>query len=232
MKYIVANFKMNGSINFIQDYFQQLSKTSHHHRVICPPFPYLQQIATILKSESLQNCHLGAQNCASQKEGAYTGEVSARMLKEFGCQYVILGHSERRQLQGERSPTIKEKAQLAIEEGLIPIICVGETGENRNNNETETTILNQLQESTPEMGDYMIAYEPIWAIGTGNTATPNDILSVHSLIRKQSVYKNIPLLYGGSVNAKNCETILEIPNVDGVLVGGASLDPEQMNLMS
>jgi len=233
MKYIVANFKMNGSKNFVDDYFSKFQGSTKHQVIICPPFPYLERAQqkisqSPLKQGALQ-IFMGGQNCALERVGARTGEVSATMLLDMGCQYVILGHSERRLHQGEKSPLIQDKAHEAINCGLIPIICVGETSDQRENGSIQDVILSQLEESSPKEGKFMVAYEPVWAIGTGKSATAEDIAYVHNLIRSQPRFETTTLLYGGSVTAKNITEILNLKNVDGVLVGGACLDIVQMN---
>lgn len=235
MKYIVANFKMNGSKDFVDDYFSKFQGSTKHQIIICPPFPYLERAqqkisGSPLKREALQ-VFMGGQNCALEKVGARTGEVSATMLLDVGCQYVILGHSERRLHQGERSPLIQNKTQEAINCGLIPIICVGETNDQRENGSIQDVILGQLEESSPKEGKFMVAYEPVWAIGTGKSATAADITHIHNLIRSQPRFETTPLLYGGSVTAQNISEILALSNVDGVLVGGACLDIDQMNML-
>lgn len=236
MKYIVANFKMNGSKDFVDDYFRRLQGSTRHQIILCPPFPYLERVqqklsASPLKQGALQ-VFVGGQNCASEKIGARTGEVSASMLVDVGCRYVILGHSERRTYHGESSQLIKAKAQEAVSCGLIPIICVGETTEQRERGITHDVILEQLEASIPVEGKFMIAYEPVWAIGTGKSATCDDISHVHDYMRSHPRFGGVPLLYGGSVSAQNISEILATRNVDGVLVGGASLDVDQMNIMS
>ncbi len=234
MKFIVANFKMNGSREFIDDYFRRFKGSSQHQIILCPPFPYLERLQLRLSTSTLKEgalpVFLGGQNCSSEKIGAHTGEVSAAMLLDVGCRYVILGHSERRNHQSESSNLIKQKAKEAMNCGLIPIICVGETAQQREIGSTQDIILNQLGASIPEEGRYMIAYEPIWAIGTGKSALPSDIDFVHGMIRTQ--FPTTPLLYGGSVSSTNITEIFALENVDGVLVGGACLDVDQMNILA
>jgi triosephosphate isomerase (TIM) len=236
MKYIVANFKMNGSKDFVDDYFRRLQGSTKHQIILCPPFPYLERVQQKLSASSFKQGALqvfvGGQNCSAEKIGARTGEISASMLVDMGCRYVILGHSERRTHQGESSKLIKEKAQEAVSSGLIPIICVGETTEQRLCGTTHDVILEQLEASIPEEGKIMIAYEPVWAIGSGKSATCDDISHVHDYIRAHPRFGGVPLLYGGSVSAQNISEILATANVDGVLVGGASLDVDQINIMS
>jgi triosephosphate isomerase len=172
--------------------------------------------------------HLGAQNCHASSEGAFTGEVSAPMLADLGCKAVIVGHSERRTLFGETNTLVQEKAAAIHKVGIKAIICIGETLEARNAGHAIDTVVAQLHaslstSSTPQ--NAMIAYEPIWAIGTGLTPSEEDISAMHTALRK-ALGNDIPLLYGGSVTDKNATTILTLPHVNGILVGGASLKKE------
>lgn len=232
-KTIIANFKMNGSKEFVHTYSNHLDTSSNNTIIICPPSPYLDQTCQYIKQKSSHNIHLGGQNCSHQSSGAFTGETSAAMLADVGCRYVILGHSERRTLHGEKSPLIKQKAQQALDAKLIPIICVGESLEQRQQGLAEKIIEEQLNESIPHLSDpssfYLIAYEPIWAIGTGLTATREDIEAMHKFIRQHPTGQNTSILYGGSVNGDNAAEILNIQNVNGVLVGGASLKIDEFN---
>lgn len=216
-KMIVANWKMNGDLSLIKAYadlFKDLSLTNDV--VVCPPFVYLW-------SAIGAGYLVGAQDCHYSKMGAHTGSISPLMLKNIGVQYVILGHSERRQNLGETDITIQKKAKTAIECGLKPIICIGETLEEKEDEKTLQVLKDQMQFSIPRgIEDIIIAYEPIWAIGSGKTATPNDIKTVHQFIRE--LLPNAKILYGGSVKADNANIILNLENVDGLLVGGASLD--------
>jgi triosephosphate isomerase len=214
---IVANWKMNGSIQLIQN-FRSLKEAPGTTAVICPPACYLP----LFTGTSMK---FGAQNCHSKNSGAFTGEISAKQLKELGCSYVILGHSERRAQFNETDSMINHKAAQAIEHGLIPIICIGETYEERHEGRFEQALLSQLDRSTHRLNPqrYVIAYEPIWSIGTGLVATPNDIQAVITLIQHR-LGDNTPILYGGSVNDKNAKALSNIPGLNGVLVGGASLN--------
>lgn len=216
-KYIVANWKMNGDIQLIQlyqDFFSQY--TINHHIVVCPPSPFLEKI----KHTSYE---VGAQDCHFEKSGAFTGSTSADILKSMNAEYVILGHSERRTQYNETSQLVQKKSMAALDAGLTPIICIGETLQEKETGQTSTIITNQLKESIPNTKqDFMIAYEPIWAIGTGTVPSPEYIQNIHSVIH--NIYPTCPVLYGGSVNKKNIKDILRIKYVDGVLVGGASLD--------
>lgn len=245
-KIIVGNWKMNGSLSFIQSYFEDFrhflqsmeqSETIDAEIVFCPPFPYLPAFGTKINDLDIK---LGAQNCHEQKSGAFTGDVSCAMLQDFHCTYVIVGHSERRQGAQESNMHIQKKAEHALITALKPIICVGETLAERQSGQAETVILKQLHESLPALSatpyqenPLLVAYEPIWAIGTGLVATIMDITAMHAFIRRflQAHYgvfegARIPILYGGSVTAENAAAILSTPDVNGVLVGGASLKPE------
>ncbi len=214
---IIANWKMNGSIHLIQE-FRSLKEVAGTIAVICPPSCYLPLLADT-------SIMLGAQNCHHANSGAFTGEISATQLKELGCTYVILGHSERRTHFNETDSVVNHKAAKAIEHGLIPIICIGETYAERHENRFEHVLLSQMDRSTHELPRhrYVIAYEPIWSIGTGLVPTQNDIQNVIALI-KHRLGDDTPIVYGGSVNDKNAEALSKIPGLNGVLVGGASLN--------
>ena len=201
--------------------------------VICPPAPFLSAIGRQLPQGS--NFHLGAQNCHQKESGAYTGEVSAKMLASVGCEYVILGHSERRQYFREDDELLSQKLKAALAAGLKPIFCVGESLDTREMNETNDYIGKQLQNglfhlSNEEFEQVVIAYEPIWAIGTGKTATSQQAQEVHAFIREQiaraydaKAALDTTILYGGSANAQNARELFSQPDVDGGLIGGASL---------
>lgn len=205
--------------------------------VLCPPFTALKSVAEILSDTTLQ---LGAQNMHSEKEGAFTGEISPTMLVDAGVAYVILGHSERRHIFGETDEGISKKIGAALLAGLRPILCVGETLAQRQNGETQAVVLAQLGaglETVPrEQGTALtIAYEPVWAIGTGHTATPKQAQEVHSLIRKRLMDRfgagaeQIRILYGGSVKPENIDDLMSELDIDGALVGGASLTAESFS---
>ena len=207
-----------------------LGKSINCEIVICPPFTLLQFVGKILRENN--QLWLGAQDCSEFQEGAYTGDVSSKMLSNLGCRYVVLGHSERRTRLGEGSPMVQRKAKQAIREGLIPIICVGESLGERREGKAQKTVQAQISRSVPtglEASELVIAYEPIWAIGTGQIPTMGQIGQMHLAIRQSlrtkcaGGYASIRLLYGGSVNPQNIREIIGIPNVDGCLVGGASL---------
>lgn len=227
-KIIVANWKMNGSNAFIDIFFQKLVTKSPHKIIFCPPFPYLGAVSSHIKE-----CHyyLGAQDCHTHSAGAFTGDISAEMLIDTGCQYVILGHSERRQYHNETNEDVFKKSEVALHNGLTPIICVGETLNDRTAKNHLDVVKQQLIQSIPPTtSPLIIAYEPVWAIGTGLTATLNDIVEMHQMIATHCQQKH-KVLYGGSVTADNAAEILAQPNVDGVLVGGASLKSEMLNMI-
>ncbi|MDP2193015.1 MAG: triose-phosphate isomerase [Alphaproteobacteria bacterium] len=216
---IVANWKMNGSQELLQQYHDFFHQHLIDYQVIvCPPFPFLLQCDTALFA-------LGAQDCAHTDNGPFTGCVSASMLKQCNAQYVILGHSERRTHFHEDGKMIQQKVQQALAADLVPIICVGESWEARQANRTESVIETQLQECLPnnpqDQARCIIAYEPLWAIGTSKIPSLEEIQSVHQVIKQQ--YSQCPVLYGGSVMVVNIKQILGRDCVDGVLVGGASL---------
>ncbi len=230
--FVAGNWKMNlnrvQAIELAKNIDEQKERFRHAEVVIFPSFVWLSSVKEILKGDG---CKLGAQNCHSEPMGAHTGDVSLDMLKDIGCDYVILGHSERRINHLERSSEINKKVCLANKSNLISIVCVGETLEERNQGKAMSIVTAQLQGSIPkdmEPSNLMVAYEPVWAIGTGKTPTLNDIEEMHSHIRKIVLETNvrtdkIRILYGGSVKPNNAAEIFELANVDGALVGGASL---------
>ena len=241
MKYLIAgNWKMNGSPvsakALTNGLAQRVGAAPKADVVLCPPAPLLPIVAAAAGGSALA---LGAQDCHAAEKGAHTGDVSAWLLKESGCDYVIVGHSERRADHGETDDLVKAKASAALQAGLTPIVCVGETEIQRERGETAQVIARQLAGSLPDAGtasNLVIAYEPVWAIGTGKTATTADIAAVHGQIREvfatsrggKSAADAGPLriLYGGSVKGSNAKDILGTPGVSGALVGGASLDLE------
>lgn len=198
---------------------------------VSPPFVYIPLVQSMLP----QGVSLGAQDCSNQASGAYTGDISASMLRDIGCQYVILGHSERRQYHGETSELVAEKAAKAIQAGVKPIICVGETEAEREQGQADAVVIDQIRKSLPAgvTGENaVIAYEPVWAIGTGKIPTPEDVRAIHATIReclkeKLDNPKTMRILYGGSVKPENAGQLLTIEYVDGALVGGASLKADQ-----
>lgn len=197
--------------------------------VVCAPFPYLADAAAALAGSPLG---LGAQDCSAHAEGAHTGEVAAAMLAEVGCRYVIVGHSERRAQQGESDVLVAQKAQAALAQGLTPIVCVGETLAQREQGQTGAVVGRQLEAVIAQLGErsraIVLAYEPVWAIGTGRTATPEQAQEVHALLRAQlqaapGGAAQVQILYGGSVKPDNAATLFAQPDIDGGLIGGASL---------
>jgi len=191
---------------------------------VCVPYPYLGETADRLKGAALA---LGAQNLSEHAQGAYTGEVSAAMLKDFGCRYVLAGHSERRQLYGETDAVVAAKFAAALAQGLTPILCLGETLAEREAGRTEAVVLRQLEavfslSKKESFKEAVVAYEPVWAIGTGRTATPEQVQEVHFFLRKR-LPESTRLLYGGSVKKENAAALFALPDVDGGLIGGASL---------
>ena len=202
---------------------------------VCPPYPYLAQVQQVLSGSGIA---WGAQDVSQFDSGAYTGEVSGAMLVDFGCRYVIVGHSERRTLFGDTSEIVAEKYAAALKSGLTPILCVGETLREREAGSTEAVVAAQLRAVLERNGvqsfaHAVIAYEPVWAIGTGKTATPEQAQAVHGFIRKSmaakdvAVAERVQVLYGGSVKAGNAPELFAMPDIDGGLIGGASLDAQE-----
>lgn len=196
---------------------------------LCVPSPYLAQVQSLLARSDVA---LGAQDVSSREQGAYTGEVSAAMLKDFGCRYAIVGHSERRQYHGETDLQVAEKARLALAHGITPIVCVGETLAERETGQTEAVVKRQLAAVIHAVAhctsEIVVAYEPVWAIGTGKTASPEQAQQVHAVLRAQIAAatqhpERVHILYGGSMNAANAASLLAQPDIDGGLIGGASL---------
>ncbi len=236
-KVVAGNWKMNndlhGTVNLISDLKKELNaKNVKAEVIICPPFTSLETASTLLKDSVIK---LGAQNMYFEESGAFTGEVSVSMLKSVGCEYVILGHSERRTIFGEGDQVINKKIKTAIKFGLKPIFCIGETLEEREKGITfkvvETQIQNGLQDlSENDLSNLIIAYEPVWAIGTGRNATPQQAQEVHQFIRglisklySSNFARQLVIQYGGSVKADNAQELLSQPDIDGALVGGACL---------
>ncbi len=234
-KWVIANWKMNGDRAMVNHLLTGLaSQTTGLSAgvVICPPAVYLDQAQKLLTDSRIS---LGAQNVSEFVKGAYTGEIAASMLAEIGCHYVLVGHSERRSLYGETDAVVAKKMAALLEQDLTPVLCVGESESERASGETEQVISLQLAAAIEVIGiealaKTIIAYEPVWAIGTGNTATPQQAQAVHLHIRQQlaqrseKVAAELPLLYGGSVNAGNAAELFAMPDIDGGLIGGASLD--------
>lgn len=236
---VIANWKMNGSYaannTLLTRLLPDIALEPAIQIAICPPYPYLAQVGQRLIGTPVR---LGAQNASLAVNGAHTGEVSVRMLRELGCDYVLVGHSERRSLYGETDASVTHRFTQVIEAGLVPVLCVGETLDERNRGETDTVIESQLTAVLDAVGeagfgDAVIAYEPVWAIGTGETASPAQAQAVHANIRSllsrysHALAAKTPILYGGSVKADNARDLFRKPDINGGLVGGASLDPAQ-----
>ena len=230
-KLVVGNWKMNGGLAanaaLLGEIAAGWTNTPGRELAVCVPYPYLMQAQAALSSTSVS---WGAQDVSEHPSGAFTGEVSAGMLVEFGCRYAIVGHSERRQYFGDSDGVVAAKAKAALSKGIIPIVCVGETLGERDAETTETVVLRQLGAVVERLGEdlrrIVVAYEPVWAIGTGLTATPEQAQAVHATLRS-SVAKSgapeVPLLYGGSVKADNAQALFAMADIDGGLIGGASL---------
>ena len=231
-KIVAGNWKLHGSRQFANELLEQVAAglpLEGVDVVILPPLPYLGDLI-----EDFEGGHLrfGAQDVSSNEKGAYTGEVSATMLVDVGADYGLVGHSERRQYHGETDAIVAAKAQKALNAGITPIVCVGETLAQREAGETEVVVKRQLAAVIHAIGacttEIVVAYEPVWAIGTGKTATPEQAQAVHAVLRAQLAAAStqaakVPLLYGGSMNAGNAEQLLAQPDIDGGLIGGASL---------
>ena len=235
-KLAAGNWKMNGlkadGCALVTDLAARATReTLTCELLVCPPATLLHPVAGLLKGSAIA---LGAQNCHAQAKGAHTGEIAAPMLADAGCTYVILGHSERRADQGESDAQIRAKVVAARQAGLTAIVCIGETLQERDAGKTLEVVGRQLQGSVPEAlgpAELVIAYEPVWAIGTGRTPTTAQVAEVHGHIRKLLSERardsvNVRILYGGSVKAGNAAELMSVPNVDGALVGGASLIAE------
>lgn len=236
-KLVVANRKMHGSLSDNRQFMESLLRHTQQHAAqyaICPPHPYLHQAQQLL-----QGSHIawGGQNMSRFESGAYTGSVSPLMLREFGCQYVIIGHSERRQRGHDNDESCGERFEAALKAGLTPILCIGETLDEYAQGETDLVVVRQLNPVISHVGieaiaKGVIAYEPVWAIGTGKAATPKHAQAILSFIRghigllNETVAETTTLLYGGSVNPSNAAQLLSMPDIDGGLIGGASLIAE------
>jgi triosephosphate isomerase len=228
---VVGNWKMHGSrpVNAaLLDGILQ-ARPFASEVAVCVPFPFLSETAVTLTGSDLR---WGAQDCSAHEQGAFTGEVSAGMLAEFGCRYVIVGHSERRALHAESDQLVADKAKAALARGVTPIVCVGETLAQREAGQTEAVVKRQLSAVIHTLGhcagEMVVAYEPVWAIGTGLTATPEQAQAVHALLRAQlraaTAHADVmKLLYGGSVKPDNAAALFAQPDIDGGLIGGASL---------
>jgi triosephosphate isomerase (TIM) len=226
---VAGNWKMNGlrsSVGELQRIIAGATAMPKVELMVCPPATLVAQFAAAAAGSGVA---IGGQACHAQKSGAFTGDISAEMLKDAGAAAVIVGHSERRHYYGETDGTVRAKAEAAQRAGLLPIICVGETGDQRQAGQTLATVGVQLDGSTPDVANFAIAYEPVWAIGSGRTPQPKDVAEVHGFIRDRLRSRHgekadgVRILYGGSVTPANAEELLAVDNVDGALVGGASL---------
>lgn len=211
--------------SFLQGFLPQITETPENREIVlCAPFTDLSTLSTSMHGSRIM---LGAQNVHWEDAGAFTGEISGPMLLEIGVRYVVIGHSERRQYFGETDETVNKRLKAAQKHGLTPILCVGETKQQRDNGETEAHIFSQLEKDLVDVDqqNLIIAYEPIWAIGTGDTCDSKEANRVIGLIRSKLSNSNVPIQYGGSVKPDNIDEIMAQPEIDGVLVGGASLEP-------
>ena len=236
---VAGNWKMNGSTESIKLLLDGIKKSLHTvsraEVVVCPPYVYLSEVQAQLAGTAIS---LGSQNVSEHKAGAFTGEISASMLLDFRCGYAIVGHSERRSIYGEDDAQVAAKFAAARAAGIKPILCVGEILEEREQGVTEDVVARQLDavialEGVEALADGVIAYEPVWAIGTGKTASPDQAQDVHAFIRnriaQQSVAtaEKVQILYGGSVKGANAPELFSMPDIDGGLIGGASLDADE-----
>lgn len=235
---VAGNWKLNGSLakteSLINNILSGMGSVKAADVAVCPPYPYLATAQSLLKGSAV---YLGGQNVSDQDGGAYTGEVSAAMLKEFGCHYVIVGHSERRSLFAESDEFTARKFAAAQTAGLVPILCLGELLEERESGITEEVVARQLDavinlSGVASLENSVIAYEPVWAIGTGKTASPEQAQAVHEFIRNRiaghngAVAEKVQILYGGSVKPDNAAELFAKADIDGGLIGGASLQAE------
>jgi triosephosphate isomerase len=236
---VSGNWKMNGSraenASLVRSLLDQARPDSTTEVLLCPPFVYLHEVGRLLKDSDVA---LGAQSLCAEAMGAFTGEVSAAMLKDVGCSYVLVGHSERRQVYAESDALVARKFVAAQSQGLVPVLCVGETLEEREGERTAQVVARQLDAVLAVSGagafrSAVIAYEPVWAIGTGRNASPDQAQDVHSMIRGKvaaldaTIGASVRLLYGGSVKASNARELFAMPDIDGGLVGGASLNADE-----
>jgi triosephosphate isomerase (TIM) len=230
-KLVVGNWKMNGTRVGNVDLLAALKQAGPYlaEVAVCAPFPYLADVAISLQGSAIAS---GAQDCSAHESGAYTGEVGASMLADYGCRYVIVGHSERRAYHAESDQLIADKAKTALAHNLTPIVCVGETLAEREAGQTDDVVKRQMSAVIHTLGhcisQVVVAYEPVWAIGTGRTATPEQAQAVHALLRAQlhaasEKSAEMKILYGGSVKPDNAATLFAQPDIDGGLIGGASL---------
>ncbi len=236
---VAGNWKMNGSTetikNLLEGIKQSIDTVSGAEVVVCPPYVYLPGVQQQLAGTAVS---LGSQNISEHEAGAYTGEISASMLLEFRCRYAIVGHSERRTLFGESDSRVAAKYAAARAAGIVPVLCLGEILEERERGVTEDVVARQLDavvalEGIEALADGVIAYEPVWAIGTGKTASPDQAQEVHAFIRGRiaqqcsATAEKVRILYGGSVKGANAPDLFSMPDIDGGLIGGASLDADE-----
>jgi len=236
---VAGNWKMNGSraenASLVRSLLDQARADLSAEVLLCPPFVYLHEVGRLLKDSDVA---LGAQSLCAEAAGAFTGEVSAAMLKDVGCSYVLVGHSERRQIYAEGDALVARKFVAAQSQGLVPVLCVGETLEEREGDRTAQVVARQLDAVLAVSGvgafrSAVIAYEPVWAIGTGRNASPDQAQDVHSMIRGKvaaldaTIAASVRILYGGSVKASNARELFAMPDIDGGLVGGASLNADE-----
>ena len=240
-KIVAGNWKMNGQLQQVIQLTNELKDQLAHtgdgeiHVVVMPPSIYIPKVSDLLSD--CEQVNVGAQNIYPRDFGAYTGEISAPMLKDFNCRYVLVGHSERRNYFNENENFVAQKFHHVKDHGIIPILCVGETLNEREKGQTEQVIAKQLlaisEHNKNCFRDCVVAYEPVWAIGTGKTALPEQAQEVHQYIRRLVAEINyddaeaLPLLYGGSVNEHNAKTLFSMPDINGGLIGGASLNAKQ-----
>jgi len=230
---IAGNWKMNGDLQSVIGLVEGIKAgdAGNAELVVCPPAVYLMKVGGMLAQSGIA---LGAQNVCDREKGAFTGEISANMLRECGCRYVIVGHSERRSLYGESDELVAARFEMARQGGLVPILCVGESLDERDSGVTEAVVARQIDavlegSGIEAFGQAVIAYEPVWAIGTGQVATPEQAQAVHQFIRQRlaqldgEIAQRVQILYGGSMNPANASQLLSQPDIDGGLIGGASL---------
>ncbi|MEA3321399.1 MAG: triose-phosphate isomerase [Bacillota bacterium] len=232
-QYVIANWKMNKNIQETLEFLQQLKAGKGVEVVVCPPAPLLYPAKLYVQGQN-KEIQIGAQNVHQEDKGAYTGESAASLLKDVGCSYCIIGHSERRQYAQEDDATVNQKAKQALKRGLTPIICIGETLEQKQQNQTEKVLTRQILGAMDgiNVSQVIFAYEPVWAIGTGESASAEEAQRIHGFIRSVLEYldtqnaEKVSILYGGSVNENNAQEFAAMNDIDGVLVGGASLQVE------
>ncbi len=235
-KYIVGNWKMNQTLSEINDFLNQFSELKETFKCETWIAPQSIHLSTVLNSKT--NIKVGTQNCHESNDGAFTGELSAKSIKDIGAEFTLIGHSERRSIYGESNSLLNKKTKNALSNNLKVIFCIGESLEERESGQTEKVLENQLKEGLEGINseDLIIAYEPVWAIGTGKTATPEMAEEAHKNIRNvlnemDLDSQNISILYGGSVKPSNVEGLLNMPNIDGGLVGGASLKANDYTIL-